>query len=261
MQKPIFIAGCGWLGEAFAKELHNVGAEFLVSTRNEEKANSFVQKGWKTLIWTFDNGQVLFPKEMDFSNPYTLIITIPPTSFENYGKSISSIIQPFHPSTTVVFCSSTSIYPDGCYVVDEEAEILNDSPLAQAENAVIKSGKKNYILRLAGLIGPKRHPAMFFADRENIPNGNAPVNLIQQQDVVSAILQIIKEQPKHGIYNLCFPDHPTRCDYYSYATKTLFGKSAHFLEEGEGKVIAGEKIEEQTSFRYKTDLFDLGRIL
>ena len=261
MQKPIFIAGCGWLGEAIARELHNEGAEFLVSTRNEEKANSFVQNGWKTLKWTFDNGQVLFPKEMDFSIPYTLIIAIPPSSFENYGKSVGSIIRPFHPSTTVIFCSSTGIYPDGCYVADEESDILNDSPLAQAENAVNKSGKKYYLLRLAGLIGPKRHPAKFFTDRENIPNGNAPVNLIQQEDVVSAILKIIKEQPENGIYNLCFPDHPTRSTYYSYASKTLYGKSAHFLEEGEGKLIIGEKIEEQTSFRYKTDLFDFGRVL
>jgi nucleoside-diphosphate-sugar epimerase len=259
--KKIMIAGCGWLGEAVALHFEKLNFEIWVTTRSEEKAETFRQRGWNVIHWQFINNKVVFPGNIDFSQPFHLIVALPPSSFENYGQAIDSILRPFHPNSSVIFCSSTGIYPDGSYVADEEAEILNDSPLAQAENAVKKSGKKNYLLRLAGLIGPKRHPAKFFADRENIPNGNAPVNLIQQEDVVSAILQIIKEQPENGIYNLCFPDHPTRSTYYSYASKTLYGKSAHFLEEGEGKLIIGEKIEEQTSFRYKTDLFDLGRVL
>jgi nucleoside-diphosphate-sugar epimerase len=251
------IAGCGWLGEALALHFEKLGFEIWATTRSDEKAERFQQKGWNVIKWQFIASNVVFPKNVDFSEPIPIIMALPPSSFEDYGQAVASIIRPFHPDSTVLFCSSTGIYPDGVDVVDEEFEILTESPLAKAEKAVTKSGKKSYIVRLAGLIGPNRHPSKFFAGKEQIPNGNAPVNLVQQEDVVQAINIILVEKPKMGIYNICFPDHPTRSTYYGYASKILHGQSAQFLDEGEGKLILASKIEDSTSFRYQKDLFEI----
>jgi nucleoside-diphosphate-sugar epimerase len=57
------------------------------------------------------------------------------------------------------------------------------------------------ILRLAGLVGPARHPG-FFAGK-TAPDGQQGVNLVHLEDVISAITLLL-QAPKGGhIYNLC----------------------------------------------------------
>ncbi|MEO9373094.1 hypothetical protein ABI428_35485, partial [Pseudomonas aeruginosa] len=65
------------------------------------------------------------------------------------------------------------------------------------------------ILRLAGLVGPGRHPGRFFAGK-TAPDGEHGVNLVHLEDVIGAITLLL-QAPKGGhIYNICAPAHPAR---------------------------------------------------
>lgn len=65
------------------------------------------------------------------------------------------------------------------------------------------------ILRLAGLVGPSRHPGRFFAGK-SAPDGQHGVNLVHLRDVIAAI-ELLLQAPKGGrIYNICAPKHPAR---------------------------------------------------
>ena len=76
------------------------------------------------------------------------------------------------------------------------------------------------ILRLAGLVGPSRHPGRFFAGK-SAPDGQHVVNLVHLQDVVAAI-ELLLQAPKGGhIYNLCAPRHPARGLFYPQMAREL----------------------------------------
>ena len=59
------------------------------------------------------------------------------------------------------------------------------------------------ILRLAGLVGPGRHPGRFAG--KTAPDGEHGVNLVHLEDVIGAITLLL-QAPKGGhIYNICAP--------------------------------------------------------
>ena len=83
----------------------------------------------------------------------------------------------------------------------------------------------------------------------------APVNLIHQQDVVSAILKILSKNIRNELFNICYPEHPTRKDFYESAADKLFSKKIKFLSKGSGKIVDGQKIVEFCRFTYENTIY------
>jgi nucleoside-diphosphate-sugar epimerase len=90
----------------------------------------------------------------------------------------------------IVFTSSTSVYGNVNGTVKENSPRLPQT----ASGQVLKEledwlhnlpGTSVDILRLAGLVGPSRHPGRFFAGK-SAPDGQHVVNLVHLQDVVAA---------------------------------------------------------------------------
>jgi nucleoside-diphosphate-sugar epimerase len=76
------------------------------------------------------------------------------------------------------------------------------------------------IVRLAGLVGPGRHPGRFFAGK-SAPDGQHGVNLVHLEDVIGAI-ELLLQAPKGGhIYNICAPSHPARSTFYPLMARQL----------------------------------------
>ena len=50
------------------------------------------------------------------------------------------------------------------------------------------------VIRFGGLIGYDRMPGKFLTGKKDLPNGDAPVNLIHRDDCVQIIYQIIKNE-------------------------------------------------------------------
>lgn len=109
------------------------------------------------------------------------------------------------------------------------------------------------ILRLAGLVGPGRHPGRFFAGK-TAPDGHHGVNLVHLDDVVSAI-SLLLQAPKGGhIYNICAPMHPARNVFYPQMARQLGMEPPEFRgneDNGKGKVIDGNRICNELGFEYQ----------
>jgi nucleoside-diphosphate-sugar epimerase len=89
-----------------------------------------------------------------------------------------------------------------------------------------------------------------------ISDGETPVNLIHQTDVIRAVSMLINQKITGEIFNLCSPEHPTRKEYYNKAANYFYGKELSFIEDGNGKKIDGSAIENWGGFCYNSSIFN-----
>ena len=112
--------------------------------------------------------------------------------------------------SVIHFISSTSVYGDVCGMVDEDTlpspETLSGEILVLAEKLFTSSNSfQTTVIRFGGLVGPGRDPGRFFAGKENISNGLAPVNLIHLDDCIGIGKEIIR---KNFFPYTSMPVHP-----------------------------------------------------
>ncbi|MNP29055.1 NAD dependent epimerase/dehydratase family protein [compost metagenome] len=163
-----------------------------------------------------------------------------------------------HHIPRIIFTSSTSVYGD---IEGTVKESTARAPVT-ASGRVLKEledwlhnlpGTQVDILRLAGLVGPERHPGRFFAGK-TAPNGHHGVNLVHLEDVIGAITLLL-QAPKGGhIYNICAPYHPARSTFYPVMARQLGLEPPQFRDasgEGQGKVIDGNRICRELGFEYQ----------
>lgn len=158
----------------------------------------------------------------------------------------------------IIFTSSTSVYGDAQGVVKENTPrnpvTASGRTLKELEDWLHNlPGTSVDILRLAGLVGPGRHPGRFFAGK-TAPDGQHGVNLVHLEDVVGAITLLL-QAPKGGhIYNICAPAHPARNVFYPQMTRLLGMAPPHFRDapdNGKGKIIDGSRICNELGFEYQ----------
>lgn len=226
--KSVSILGCGWLGFPLAQQLVALGYGVKGSTTSPEKLQGFKEAGISPFLLNFNTNEDCETLLYDFLAADVLVIAIPPGRtderriafrqiFEVLAKAISNTAI-----KQLILISSTSVYGEHNTQVDEETPAQPTEPsgllMLEIEQKIAQMGKPYSLLRMAGLIGPGRHPGRFFAEKKDIPNGLAPVNLIHQDDAVNATLFII-ENNQTGIINACAPGHPSRADFYTLAAQ------------------------------------------
>ncbi len=225
-EQKIFVLGAGFIGKPLAKHLKTEGYSVAASIRNAENNHIFEEQGIEV-----HNFQVGDPQVTIFSEIQTLVIAYPIGSRRmqtgDHLKQAQWIAEHFPENQLkqVILTSSTSVYPDGIGVVDEECvERPNDHGLIQLEyEEAFRSyyGSKLIITRLAGLIGKNRHPGKFLAGRKEVPFGSSPINMVHQADVVRFIYELIQRQITVPIVNICHDEHPPKQIYYRAASKAL----------------------------------------
>lgn len=227
----ISILGCGWLGLPLLTRLIEDGHQVSGSSRNSA-----------TLAEITSAGGMAFPLDLPdtipaafLENADLLIITIPPggrqlgaatrTLYLEKLKALQPWLnQPIAPH--VIYTSSTGVYGVA------QGEVAEDYPLAPntnsgvavaaAEGWLLEQVAPLTILRLAGLLGPGRHPGNFFGGKDRpLKDGDAPVNLVLLEDVIEAFRTLIKRKLPEGIFNVCAASHPTKGTYYSEASIAL----------------------------------------
>lgn len=244
MSKEIVIAGAGWLGRPLARVLNESYKHVTVLSRSDEQFAFF--KSQHISLIKVDYSQI----EQSIINSETnktLIICIPPVP--NYSSVINGLIQAVNP-THIVFSSSTSVYSATSGEVTEDSTLGGNLLLEEAETLIINSRVPYCILRFGGLIGEDRNPASHFSGKHNIPNGGAPVNLIHREDIIQIITQVIDKNIQ-GIFNVVYPSHPTRKEYYEKQCVQRSLAPCEFDSNGNGKIVNGSKISDILNRPYR----------
>ena len=276
--KSVSIIAGGYLGQRLADALNCSKYEVKLSFRlNRPKFNVNWQSWYQCELaegrLSYDEG--LFDSDC-------VVICLPPGFKLGVGKyypaHVSSLVEQavLHGVNQVIFTSSVGVYAEKG-VFDENSPIpaasVKQQALYDAEQAVLNSRLKyKQVVRLAGLMGPARHPGNFNVQLHSAQM-DRPVNMVMIDDVVAAITTLILEpQTESQLYNLVAPHHPTKHCFYRFAQQTLDKNNLFFETETEHtdwaephadeKRVVGSRIEQETAFTYRhRDLFQALRSL
>lgn len=261
--KSISIIGCGWLGLPLAKFLFIKGYNIKGSTTSENKLATLKLEG--IVPFLIHLNPALSGKQINnFLDSDLIIINIPPgrnAFVDDYVLNMNHLNEAINNSRIkkVIFISSTSVYPETNNWVDEDTEIDKNSikglRMFIAEQVFVNNPKlQTTVIRMAGLIGPNRHPGRFFGGKSDILDGLSPVNLIHLTDCLGLINAIIEQNFWNNTINGVAPSHPTKQDFYGLASKKYNGSVALFLPKtGKHKIVCSNTNKKDLNYTYIVD--------
>jgi nucleoside-diphosphate-sugar epimerase len=255
--KQILIFGAGWLGMQIAESLCRSGRKVIVATRDASFRKSLPNLTFLEVSFSTADGAIKFngrhPENID-----EILVMLPPSNMLNYEHTIASICSIFPAVGHFVFTSSTGVYVHNQGVVNESFPIKENHPVVRAEKCIKKHfPRRHSIIRLSGLVGCDRHPVSYLLRKERHLNGLAPVNLIHRLDILVALQVLLDSSSEdYGVYNLCYPKHLNRKEYYCEMARALFKKSLYFETQGNGKTIDGSKFANTFNYSYQYDIGD-----
>jgi len=256
------IIGCGWLGKALATRLLEKGRSVLATT---SKASNVEQLG----AMGINAQQLTLPTSVeqliahDIFAQHCLVIAIPPQfrlGKADYADKIALLVNVAQQRGLVqriILVSSTAVYNDLAGQVNEDnalnlttekVQVLN-----QAEKIALNFSKQSNVLRLAGLVGPERHPGKFLLANKTLSNSRAPVNLIHQKDAVGLIESLLQEKYIPGIFNGVSDTHISKQEYYQAAATALALTLPTMSQEtisNESKIVSGEKAKYVLGYKF-----------
>lgn len=262
--KKVAIVGLGWLGMPLAMSLTARGWHVTGSKTTADGVEAARMCGIESVELRLEPELVCDSDDLDaLMNVDALVITLPArrtgAGEGYYLQAVQEIVDSAlaHHIPRIIFTSSTSVYGDAEGSVKEN---ISRQPVTSS-GRVLKEledwlhnlpGTQVDILRLAGLVGPGRHPGRFFAGK-SAPHGQHVVNLVHLEDVIGAITLLL-QAPKGGhIYNICAPSHPARSTFYPVMSRQLGLEPPQFHDapgEGTGKLIDGNRICLELGFEY-----------
>lgn len=227
MPATVSILGCGWLGLPLARALVAKGYVVNGSTTSASKIPELENAGITPFVIHLDQPDT-HSNLHSFLNSDCLVIAVPPRAKTqpNYPQQILSLREHIEKSSIqkVIFISSTSVYPATNSIVTEDfsgtPETTSGKMLQHIEHQLMACQHfDTVVLRMAGLYGYDRQPGRFLAGKKNLPNAEAPINLIHQDDCVAILLEVIAQNTGNIILNCVADKHPTRKAFYTQAAK------------------------------------------
>lgn len=143
----------------------------------------------------------------------------------------------------LIFTSSTSVYGDTARECDETAtpdpQTESARQILAAEQHLLDSGISNIdILRLGGLYCAERHPVSRLVQKQNIPGGNRPINIVHRNIAVESLFQTAFNPGGRRLKNIIEPRHPTRREFYTEEAAKLGLPHSDFApDDSMGKII------------------------
>ncbi len=260
----ISVLGCGWLGFPLAKKLVEMGHIVKGSTQTAAKLAVLHKNGIDPYLIEV-NRKIKGNNLQHFFRSGILIVNIPPGRkrrdvVRSHPKQVEAIIEKaiIHGTKRILFISSTSVYGNVNRVVTEADE---PSPITDSGKALVtaealllqQTAFETTIVRFGGLTGPDRKAGRFLAGKKNVKNGDAPVNMIHQEDCIGLLTQIIIQEKWGHLFNACADDHPTRKEFYTAQAK-LQGFQAPQFSKTEAlvgfKEVSNYKIKQLLSYEF-----------
>jgi len=260
------IIGCGWLGKPLAASLLEQGASVLATSSQQCNVEQLHQQGIKAQQLLLPSNTELL-QQHDVFTQQCLVIAITPQFKKGQADYAIKIAQLVDAATQrgvvqrIILLSSTAVYQGLEGLVDEntnlnlvETNTLDKTHiLNSAEQAVLNFYRQGSVLRLAGLVGPERHPGKFLQAKRALKNSTAPVNLIHQQDAVGLILSLLISTSPQGIFNGVSDTHVTKALYYQAAAKSLGLELPAFSADNtldSTRIVSGDKAKQQLDYSF-----------
>lgn len=267
MNKRITIAGLGWLGNAFASTLINLGYTVKGSVTDSGKAQELTEGGIMAFPLILTEGGVTGDVESLLSDTDVLAIMIPPglrrNTGVNYALRMAHFLHQIEQSSIkkVILVSSTSVYDDDQGHVTEkdvpEPQSNAAKQLYDVEQIFFNTPAfETTIVRFGGLFGGSRNPVRFVAGRKGLSNGDAPVNMIHREDCIGILLSIIQKNVFGDMFNAVAPQHPTKREYYTAQAEKLDLETPEYDIEGDAnfKMVDSIRIDSVLSYTFKVTL-------
>lgn len=239
--KRLVIFGCGYVGSALARSAISAGASVSALTRNPEKAAALRAAGLAKVVvadlstdaW---HGQIAGGADLVVN----CVSSGGPDAYrQSYVGGMHSVLawaaKGPTPTGTLVYTSSTSVYPQGGgVVVDETAPAEGATPngaiIRESEvllqHAPPAAVRRHFILRLAGIYGPDRHHLLDLlrAGADQIGgSGTHRLNLAHRDDIVTAILACLRAPATSGsdLFNVADSSPALRKEVVSWLAARL----------------------------------------
>ncbi|TPE43378.1 SDR family oxidoreductase [Pontibacter mangrovi] len=262
--RTVSIMGCGWLGFPLAERLLQQGYNVKGSTTSPEKVEVLLEKNIQPYLLNLSEEMLDKDALLDFLDTDVLVLNIPPRlrsdGGEVYLQQMRLLLQYMLGSEVnrLLFVSSTSVYQDLNRVVTEEdisytEEAAPNNMLLQAEKLFQEREEwMTTVVRFGGLVGGSRHPGRFLAGKSNVPNGDAPVNIIHLEDCLAILMRILEENRWGKVYNACADGHPLRHAFYAAAAQDLALPAPQFsdMDATSFKLISSQKLKEELSYTF-----------
>lgn len=219
------IFGCGYVGAAVARAARRAGARVEALTRNEAKALALRADGVETVV--ADLASDAWHERIAGGADYVLnAVSSGGGGLEGYRQSylegMRSVVRwatQQGAAGTMVYTSSTSVYPQsGGVVVDEAAPTGGNERAAVLleTEAVLKTAGRAacarwFVLRLAGIYGPGRHHLLTQVRTGEVAgHGEHRLNLAHRDDIAAAVLDCFAAAPalRDEVFNIA-DDRPT----------------------------------------------------
>ncbi|GAA4385321.1 SDR family oxidoreductase [Hymenobacter koreensis] len=273
----VAVIGCGWLGLPLARTLVAAGYSVAGSTTSPHKLPLLVADGIRPHELSLSSETPAAAVQPVLAGCSVLVLNVPPgqrraavPDLAAYPASLQAVADALPGSSIrhVVFVSSTGVYPDDDRTMTEDDAVAapdGPSSLLRAEYLFQQPAKQPWqttVLRLGGLMGPGRPPGRFLAGRSDLPQPEAPVNMLHQADAVGIIQAVITQHGPARTLNVCAPSHPSRRAFYSAAAAYLGLPAPQFrhTDHSSGKLIATERLHEalRYPFRHPDPIASLG---
>ena len=240
MKPKLTILGCGYLGSALARKAIAKSWQVAAFTRNQKTAESLLSLGVDD-VQTGSLEDHGWHSCLDANQDFVVVcVGASSPDLKGYNqsyleglKSVKKWITGTTSTASVIFTSSTSVYPqaDGG-IVDEKSTHDGASPRAQilleAEKECLSLNvdkRKAFVLRLAGLYGPGRHLLVDKIRRSEKMKGksNRILNLIHRDDAVEAVITVLENalRLQSTIYNVSDDEWATRGESVEWLSSTL----------------------------------------
>lgn len=238
--KRLVIFGCGYVGSAVAKAALAAGARVEALTRNPEKAAALRASGLAKVV-VAELGSLEWHAQIAPAPDFVVNCVSsggPDQYWQSYVVGMQSIVSwaaKSGPVGTMVYTSSTSVYPQGDgAVVDETAWAPGATPngrtISESE-VLLKTAspaaiRRHFILRLAGIYGPGRHHLLdqLRTGTETLNgSGEHRLNLAHRDDIVAAILACLSAPETVGteIFNVADTAPATRAEVVKWLCARL----------------------------------------
>ncbi len=266
----VSIIGCGWLGKPLAATLNQHGVSVIATTQSSDKFADIETTGAKAALLSLpllsanlDSAQENVQQEV--FNQQCMIICLPPQikhGKKDYPDKIKQLVTYAEQQTVekIILISSTAVYGGLSGDVAEDTPLDYNAAkvaiLAEAEQAALAFKGQSVVLRLAGLVGPNRHPGRFLTANRQLANSEVAINLIHLDDVIGLLLSLIKSDAPTGIFNGVNDIHLSKQNFYQQAAKALSLPLPSFSQANTplpSKVVLGAKAKTQLNYKMKHD--------